>query len=313
MGVFGRKSLERAETVDLIRRENPDFAVGDLTVLEKTGSYEILKWGGVSVGDKCLDVDYGSRAAMAGWLGPVSEVDTAAAIWSHPWMGYYHWIIDAAPKIALLQEKFERDLSGWKLCYPRQYTNFEKETLTLLGVPDSTLIDTRGLRAVKANKVAISVLPGWFEIQPAAELLRKRLIEYAGNGCGERIYISRKSRRKCMNETEIFALLAKKGFTFVEDKPRTLAEQIGIFRNAEVIVAPHGAALTNLLWCEEGTKVIELFGETYQPPYYRNLSAFRSLDYIKIGAETNGEGHWSEVNADMTVDPTALESVLTNY
>lgn len=255
-------------------------------------------------------MDYGSRAAMAGWLGAVEEVGNAAAIWSHPWMGYYHWIIDVAPKIALLQERFGRDLEGWKLCYPRQETDYEKETLEMLGVPDSAVIDTRGLRAVRAGKVAISVLPGWYEIQPAAALLRNRLIDQAAGGAGERIYVSRKGRRKCLNESEVFESLAARGFTFVEDKPRSLVDQIGIFRNATVIVAPHGAALTNLLWCEEGTQVIELFGENYQPPYYRNLSAFRSLDYHKLGQDTVDEGHWSEVNADIMVDLGTLQSLL---
>ena len=311
LGIFGRETLARPETLSLIRHENPEFTVGEISVLGKYAQSEILKWGLVRVGGrKCLDVDYGSRAALAGWLGPVVEVENAAALWSHPWMGYYHWIIDVAPKIALLQEKFGPELKGWKLCYPKEGTDYERETLTMLGVPDSAVIDTQSLRAIKARKVALSVLPGWYEIQPAATLLRSRLIEQAGKGIGERIYISRKGRRKCLNEAEVFTLLAAKGFTFVEDKPRSLEDQIGIFRNASVIVAPHGAALTNLLWCEEGTTVIELFGESYQPPYYRNLSKFRTLDYHKIGSDTPDEGHWSEVNADISVDLGALLSLL---
>lgn len=247
---------------------------------------------------------------MAGWLGPVEEVENAAVLWSHPWMGYYHWIIDVAPKIAMLQEKFGRNLDGWKLCYPREQTNYEKETLAMLEVPESAVIDTSGLRAVRAGKVALTVLPGWYEVQPAANLLRKRLIDQTREGAGGRIYVSRKGRRKCVNEAEVFGLLAARGFSFVEDKPRSLAEQIGIFRNATLIVAPHGAALTNLLWCEEGTKVIELFGDSYQPPYYSNLSAFRSLDYHKVGDDTADKGHWSEVNSDLTVDLNALETLL---
>ncbi len=311
IGVLGRETLGHAETVSLIRRVNPEFAVGEISVLGNPGTYEILKWGIVRVGSrKCLDVDYGSRAAVAGWIGPVLELQNAAAIWSHPWMGYYHWIIDVAPKIALFQEKYGNDLDGWKLCYPKEDTDYEKETLAMLGVPDAAVIDTRGYRAVKAGRIALSVLPGWYEIQPAARLLRERLIGQAGEGAGERIYVSRKGRRKCVNEAEVFSLLAERGFTFIEDKPRSLADQIGIFLNAQVIVAPHGAALTNLLWCEEGAKVIELFGESYQPPYYRNLSAFRSLDYHKIGTDSPDEGHWSEVNADISVDTGALQSLL---
>lgn len=303
--------MGRGETLSLIRSGNPDFAVGVIFEILSSHAPEILKWGVVRVGgSKCLDLDYGSRAALAGWRGSVVEVENAAALWSHPWMGYYHWIIDVAPKIAMLQQKYGRDLIGWKLCYPRQDTDFERATLVALGVPDSAVIDTRDLRAVRAGKVALSVLPGWYEIQPAAGLLRERLIDHAGEGEGDRIYVSRKGRRKCVNEEELFALLSKRGFTLVEDKPRSLSEQMGIFRDAKVIVAPHGAALTNLLWCEVGTQVIELFGDSYQPPYYRNLSAFRSLDYHKVGADTPDDGHWSEVNADISVDPAALLSLL---
>jgi capsular polysaccharide biosynthesis protein len=311
MGVFGRKTLGRAETMAFIREENPQSTSGAISLLERADRYEILKWGVLRADKgKCLDVDYGSRAAIAGWFGPVEWVEKAAALWSHPWMGYYHWIIDVAPKIALLQDRFGRDLDGWKLCYPREGSTYEKETLDLLEVPDSAVIDTKNLRAVRTRKVALTVLPGWYEIQPAAALLHERLIDKAGETAGERIYVSRKGRRKCLNETEVFAILAARGFTFVEDKPRSLADQIGIFSNAKVIVAPHGAALTNLLWCEQGTRVIELFGETYQPPYYRNLSRFRSLDYRKVGADCADEGHWSEVNADLSVDTKALESLL---
>lgn len=311
MGMMGRNPLSRDQTLFLIQRQYPDYEAGQMAVLDSSTSFEILKWGVVKMGGgECLDLDYGSRAAMAGWFGPTAKVDNAAALWSHPWMGYYHWIIDVAPKIALLQKRYGRDLAGWSLCYPRENTSYEKETLELLGIPDSAVIDTRRHRFVRTKKVALTILPGWYEIQPAAALLRDRLIPHAGTGLGERIYVSRAGRRKCLNEKEVFALLATRGFVFVDDKPRGLAEQIGLFKNAKVIVAPHGAALTNLLWCEEGTQVVELFGETYQPPYYRNLSKFRSLEYHKLGTDTIEEGHWSEVNSDLTVDLATLESQL---
>ena len=310
-GMIGRNPLSRERSLALIRQEHPGYQPGQLAVIDPSVSCAILRWGVVRHGSRdCLDLDYGSRASLAGWFGSSARVDQAAALWSHPWMGYYHWIIDVAPKIAQLQDRYGMDLAGWKLCYPKENTPYEKETLELLGVPESAVIDTRQHRFVRAGRVAMTALPGWFEIQPAAALLRSRLIDQAGTGSGKKIYVSRSGRRKCLNEREVFTLLARRGFVFVEDKPRSLAGQMGIFKNAKVIVAPHGAALTNLLWCEESTRVIELFGETYQPPYYRNLSAFRSLDYHKLGADTGGDGHWSEVHADLTVDLVALESLL---
>ena len=37
-----------------------------------------------------------------------------------------------------------------------------------------------------------------------------------------------------------------------------IIDQAQTFAEATHIVSPHGAGLTNLLWCEPGTKVIEL-------------------------------------------------------
>ena len=47
--------------------------------------------------------------------------------------------------------------------------------------------------------------------------------------------------------------------------PGTLSvqEQIDVFHNAEVIVAPHGAALTNITWSQPGVRVLEMFAGTY--------------------------------------------------
>jgi capsular polysaccharide biosynthesis protein len=38
----------------------------------------------------------------------------------------------------------------------------------------------------------------------------------------------------------------------------TIKEQMKTFAEASHIVAAHGAGLTNLLWCQPGTKVIEI-------------------------------------------------------
>lgn len=307
----GRHSLNRLETVSVILEKNPNFTTSELCILDAPSVYEILKWGVVRVNRRqCLDIDYGSKAAIAGWFGSTEKVARAAVVWSHPWMGYYHWIIDVAPKLVLLQSNFGRDLGGWKLCYPRTDSAYERETLELLGIPESAVIDTRKYRAITAERVALTTLPGWYQIQPAANLLRSTLIGSTAERSNLRIYLARRGRRKCTNESEIFKILSEKGFTFIADESRSLEAQIKLFQNAEVIVAPHGAALTNILWCESGAIIIELFGENYQPPYYRNLSKFRSLAYYSICPSETDQGHWSQVDADITVDAGKLESLL---
>ncbi len=83
--------------------------------------------------------------------------------------------------------------------------------------------------------------------------------ESGGAGC--KIYVSRRRAlgRKLTNDLELSEALGKLGFVTVilEDLP--IPDQARLFRNATVLVAQHGAALTNLLYCQPGAHVIELF------------------------------------------------------
>lgn len=307
----GRRILDRQGSLDWLRAHGLASEPGVVGEMRDSRGSDILRLGVVRAADgRCLDLDYGARAALSGWSGPVVDCDHAAALWSHPWMGYYHWILDVAPKIVLMQEKYGLALGPLKLCYPRTDASFESETLELLGVPASAVLDTRPVRRVHTQKLDYVLLPGWYQVQAAAALLRSRLLDKAAPGQGKRLYLARAGRRKCLDEQKVFSALRQRGFLFVEDKPRSLPEQIGLFRNAEAIVTPHGAALTNLLWCEPGTLVVELFGPNYQPPYYENLSQFRGLDYRPLRAAATGPAHWSAMDEDIPVDIGGLMNLL---
>lgn len=77
---------------------------------------------------------------------------------------------------------------------------------------------------------------------------------------GRKIYLPREgaSYRNVVNEFQIVEALLQDGFEIVNLRALTFAAQVTLFSSAEVIVAPTGAALTNLLWCRPGTKVIVL-------------------------------------------------------
>ncbi|MNR46280.1 hypothetical protein D3C85_1652260 [compost metagenome] len=52
--------------------------------------------------------------------------------------------------------------------------------------------------------------------------------------------------------------LAARGFEIIRTDSLDIKTQITIFRDAEVIIAPTGAQLTNVVWAEPGTQVIVL-------------------------------------------------------
>ncbi len=81
------------------------------------------------------------------------------------------------------------------------------------------------------------------------------------------------------NAGVVMAELARMGFQPVRLEALSLADQVRLFRQAEAIVAPPGAALTNLGFCRPGTLVIELLMDAFVDWSFRNLAALFQLRY----------------------------------
>ncbi len=96
-----------------------------------------------------------------------------------------------------------------------------------------------------------------------------------------RLYIDRRQARlrPLANEAALIAALEAIGFTSVEPDRMSVADQIRLFRHAEIIVAPHGAALTNIGYARPGCLVIELLMDAYVNWCYRHLAALMHLRY----------------------------------
>ena len=56
-------------------------------------------------------------------------------------------------------------------------------------------------------------------------------------------------------------------------------EKVALFANAEVIIGLTGAGLTNLMFCQAKTKVIELFPSSYVTYFYASVAGHLALDY----------------------------------
>jgi capsular polysaccharide biosynthesis protein len=81
---------------------------------------------------------------------------------------------------------------------------------------------------------------------------------------------------------EIWAQLQNRGFESVKCEKLSVQEQAEVFSSAEVVVGAHGAALTNLVFCRPGTRVVELFSPTYVNPCYRDLCVAAGLRHAAV-------------------------------
>ena len=67
-------------------------------------------------------------------------------------------------------------------------------------------------------------------------------------------------------------------------KQTSIRDQQAQVRRASLVIAPHGAAMANLLAAPMGAEVIELVNPAYQPPYFDGLIARRQLRHRKVEA-----------------------------
>ena len=78
------------------------------------------------------------------------------------------------------------------------------------------------------------------------------------------------------------AALDAAGFETFEPASGNHREQVETFRNADVVVAVHGAALTNLMFCRPGTLVVELFAEDHVKSTYLWLAHRLGLRHVAV-------------------------------
>ena len=61
---------------------------------------------------------------------------------------------------------------------------------------------------------------------------------------------------------------------------QSVREQIRMFRSAKVVISPHGAGLSNILFCQPGTTVIELPSHDSQLRYFQYISMAMGLTHV---------------------------------
>lgn len=133
-----------------------------------------------------------------------------------------------------------------------------------------------------------------FEFHPRLNAFFDRVL--AGLPRGEarfprRIYVDRRGSRMrpLVNEDAVVAALEARGFEAVRLEGLAPAEQAALFRDAEIVVAPHGAGLTNLGFAQPGCRVVELMMDAYLNWGFRRIAALRGLAYDCVLGRALGE------------------------
>ncbi len=96
-----------------------------------------------------------------------------------------------------------------------------------------------------------------------------------------RIYVARTDtdKRLLANEAALIARAEQAGFTAVVPSKLSVADQVRMFAEASHILAPHGAGLTNIGFCQPGAVLCELHMDSHIDWTYRRLAAQCGVRY----------------------------------
>ncbi|WP_373331210.1 glycosyltransferase family 61 protein [Salmonirosea aquatica] len=322
------------ETVDLgqpTKRYYPAEQTANQTVSvwlheASAGVAKQYPYGSIQIGRKLLCLDVNTDDFHRNLFPPIKRTalfaPTLMAPWSHYldgaiWGGYYDFVFLVAAKLCRFKEALpESEFKAAFVSYPLFGTSYERDFLDLLGVSTGQVVDSRTTN-VTFERCVLANTGHWFYPNKADIFaLRKYVLAQVPpiDEPRKRIYISRSGRRRILNESAVTALLQNYGFEIIEDIPRSVTEQVRIYQNAEFIIGPHGASFSNIVWCQPGTQLFEIFAPTYTPGFFRYLAHTLGLGYSAYYHGPAGTGDWSlGLEDDIEVSIAELELCMKNW
>ena len=218
---------------------------------------------------------------------------------------YFHWMCHVLPRIKLLNEYGIDWKSVSNIIMPENRGSFVYETLNDLGVPIDKIIETSKNISYKFEELIIPCKPNrHIHIAPwSIDFLKESFLKNP-QPQNKKFFICRQSSfGRCVeNESELWKFLSKKGYEKCYLEDLSVYEQASLFNSAEEIVAVHGAALTNLVFCQPETKVIELFNPSYFLCLYWNICNILNLDYHYIIGKGDNLGKEKGKNQNIIIN-----------
>lgn len=233
---------------------------------------------------------------------------------------YYHWLFDAMPKLALLKKTGLFDQIDYFLV-PNYVYKYQKEYLTYFGIPPSKVINGELEKHIQADILYVASYVRVDDHHPkwTLDFLYDSLITGPQNGKRDkRIYIARGDaaiNRKVINEPDLIAMLKKYGFEIHYLSDLSIVEQARLFNSAAVVVGAHGAGLSNLTFCEPGTKMLELFPDQYVRHLFYDVCNKRGgqYDYLLCASQGTATNSSDGQKISLIADVKMIEAKLKTF
>lgn len=251
--------------------------VPDRFVLELADGLVVGDYGAVITRDGILDYETSGYFGIADWrehpvflrarlprpqhvAGTLLNLTTRGTS-----VNYYHFLFDALPRYGILREALP-DVAVDAVLVPHQ-ARYQRQLLDMLDI-GAPLLQPTSNASWRADRLLVPSTPNHELAAPAwiVQWLRDTFRPTAAFPQQRRLYITRGDRpntRRYAPEPVLWPALERRGFERIDPGTFSVQEQIDLFHAAEIVVAPHGAGLSNLVFCQPGTRIVELFAADY--------------------------------------------------
>jgi len=149
-------------------------------------------------------------------------------------------------------------------------------------IEDNGLVQVDELTILTKGLDVGYLMPGYRDTLKSAMTQSRR-------GCSDRrLYLTRvDERRSITNEPEILKFMKSMEFEVVSPGILSIHEQVTLFSEAKIVVAPHGGALTNLVFADNA-EVIEIMPRDRINRCFEWQSRVCGHSYTRLLCDTNG-------------------------
>jgi hypothetical protein len=255
-------------------------------------------------------------------------------------VNYYHWMIEALPRLILVQKLYP----NCTIILPDRPKPFITATIEAFG-----LKNVKALHHNEIIKTSALIFPELVyydgvenEKEPPTDLVekdasyadeffkqelivfvRKKLLDHYFTTPSKpfrKVYISRSLQniRKLENESEVLMILQRYGFETYFFEEMSFQQQVQLMRETKFFISVHGSNLVNIIFLAEGAQVIEMMNESYVNDAYYLIASTLGLPYHSVPCrmtpdclqKVQNDKSYFINSADLTVDIDFFEKVV---
>ncbi|GAA0511134.1 hypothetical protein GCM10008992_08230 [Halorubrum aquaticum] len=216
-----------------------------------------------------------------------------------PWTNYYHWTMECLVRVRLLESYADATGEYPTLLIPADPPGWVEESLSIVGYDGDIRRWDGGIAAVETLVVPTFPDPTPTECAWLRDRMRRSMSTDTGP---ERIYVGRGDAtvRRVANRDELQRVLDRYDIDTCLPSHLSVREQVDLFSRAELVVGPHGAGLTNVVFGDDLT-LVELFGDKRMATFDR-LAAALDHEYVPIDGK--------QIGVDVRIDTDELDRTI---